>query len=584
MGCGAPVSPMLKSEKGIFPARVSDSKNPNVQIKEKVYLFGGTKILEFCTKTLKITEVKAGPDVKIPIRTACLLLPGDLIVTVGGMMDSKPTKSCQLFKSYDFQKAHPLPDLPEALRYTSIAFKNDVLFVVGGQKSDADPDGIVDTVYRLGLKNGQPAAKWELHCKLPLKRMNANLCVVGDWLFVFGGYSGSGNRSTQIDRVQISVGNATKAAYRLPLGVDGARLAWHGDHILFIGGKRVGERPDANVMLLDFENKACLSVRDLNAARDFAVILPTKKDELIVCGGSNNTTAERRLWCPETNDYVFRGHFLEGQNLIENPTHYSSALPTFCDDNPNTERWPRLDPKNAFIFGNEVDCFLVEISDNLKPYIYFAPLLLQQKNGQVALRFNQSTLYFIGGTDITRTRISSKSYKLNLDNYTVEELGKLNVGRFYSVFLSAGNHLFAIGGRGENGVPLADVESLDTTVTDGKWVSLAKLSKPRVGHSAWSANGKIFVLGGTTSETGTPSAELEIYSIEGKTWTVSSGKIPSPRFQDEPSSDRQPNSSHKRHRFLSRGSERSRTSLKQSLQSLSLQPNCTQGGRYPQTA
>lgn len=45
--------------------------------------------------------------------------------------------------------------------------------------------------------------------------------------------------------------------------------------------------------------------RDLNAARDFPLVIPTKIDEVVVIGGGNNRTAEKRSWNEQVGDYVF---------------------------------------------------------------------------------------------------------------------------------------------------------------------------------------------------------------------------------------------------------------------------------------
>lgn len=58
----------------------------------------------------------------------------------------------------------------------------------------------------------------------------------------------------------VKTGELNQADFRLPLGVFGCSLAWHGDDILMIGGERLGERSTA-VMKLDFKEKNILSMR-----------------------------------------------------------------------------------------------------------------------------------------------------------------------------------------------------------------------------------------------------------------------------------------------------------------------------------
>lgn len=149
---------------------------------------------------------------------------------------------------------------------------------------------------------------------------------------------------------------------------------------------------------------------------------------------------------------------------------------------------------------------------------------LQQKNGQVALRLSEKVIYFAGGTDITRSRISSKSYRYHLESQKVEELPKLNTARFLTSITASDKHVYVIGGRGLNGVPLAECESLDPN-DPKKWVAMPNMSKPRVGHVTWCKNGMIYVLGGTTFDTEPPLSEVAVFDIEKNSWSTSSSKL-----------------------------------------------------------
>jgi hypothetical protein len=253
--------PQYKQGNGIIPKKVNDAKNKNIVVLDDVYLFGGSKILQFNVKTMTISNIPVQPTVPLPQRTMCeYILDLSKIVTLGGMLDGKITTVGYLWDPKDFSKAVSLPPYPKPVRYSSLAYYEGYLYSLGGETDGADPDCILTDVYKLKLKP-EVGTAWEKVGDLPIKRRSANVMIANGSIYVFGGYSGSGNRSTQIDVVNTKDGSCKQEPYRLPLGVEGARMCWHGDDLLLIGGKRIGETADANVVQLDFEKRAILSVR-----------------------------------------------------------------------------------------------------------------------------------------------------------------------------------------------------------------------------------------------------------------------------------------------------------------------------------
>jgi Kelch motif len=533
MGCGASNSKeMVKPARGFFPSKIvaSDSKgsksvqgNNYVKVPAEIFLFGGTKVLKFDTKGKKISAATIDASIKIPKRTQSLLFKNEKhIALVGGILDEKTTSQCLLLELPSL-KCTPLPNFPTPIKNTTLVEYQGMLVAIGGETEGQDPDCISKKIYTLKIDGGIGTA-WEHHSDLPIARRSANVVVTPNNFIVFGGYSGKGLRSTQIDIVEVSAKSAKQAPYRIPLGVEGARLAWHGDYILLIGGKRTGDNPDNNVLLLDFERKAILSTRDLNQGRDFPVTVPVAQDEVIVIGGGKLKTAEHRSWCNETHDYVFKPISIEGAELLEDPSHYNAALPTFLDDIPDSAKIPTIDLKNNIIFGNEIDCFLIEFPQDFVPYFYFSPLKLQQKTGQSSLRFDARTVYMCAGTDTTRTKISVKTYKFFLDTKEIIELAKMNVARYFPAFINHGSDFYAIGGKTTGGKASKAIEKLSVATEAQSWTNLAELPAPRFGHVAWVAEKKIYVLGGTSADAGKPINEVNIYDISSNAWSKA-GKL-----------------------------------------------------------
>jgi N-acetylneuraminic acid mutarotase len=183
------------------------------------------------------------------------------IATLGGNLGGKISKLGYLFDPTDFTKAQPLPEFPVPIRYTTLAFYNGALYSIGGDTEGADPkENVMKEVYKLQI-TPEVGKAWEKVCDLPIARRAANVMVANDCIYVFGGYSGAGLRSTQIDVVDLKAKTSKSEAYRLPLGVEGARQCWFGDDILLIGGKRLEDKNDANVVQVDFLKTAIMSLR-----------------------------------------------------------------------------------------------------------------------------------------------------------------------------------------------------------------------------------------------------------------------------------------------------------------------------------
>jgi hypothetical protein len=164
-------------------------------------------------------------------------------------------------------------------------------------------------------------------------------------------------------------------------------------------------------------------------------------------------------------------------------------------------------------------------------------MILQQKTGQESLRYDQKTIFMIGGTDFTRTKISSKFYKFNLQNNEVLEFDKLTTPRYFPNFLSVAGSLYVIGGLGDKATPLASCERIPANVSDlsVKWTDLAPMSAPRFGQVAWSDAAKIFVMGGRASQNSPIHDSIEIFDTATNTWTKH-GSLASRSLQDESSS------------------------------------------------
>ena len=301
------------------------------------------------------------------------------------------------------------------------------------QPGDNGPLGgtVVDTIYRY-----QQGVWQEVPTRLMKPRQDFEVVLNGDNIFIFCGNSGDGKPpTTQIEIFNVKTFQIKRAEFRLPLGVSGCSLAWHGDDVLLVGGNRCGtEDGSTAVMKIDFKEKNILSLRDLQTKRASAIVLPIEHDQIIaIAGAKDAATIEERRWDHDILDYLWqdctakvKGDISE---IMQKPTEYNAVLTTFCVSGSDEDNFPELSTESNFVFGNELSPFLMEFTEAMEVNFYPAPMRLQQKTGQVAYRHNHNIMYFIGGTDTTYTFYSKKVFKFDISGRTVTQVSNMSVGR-----------------------------------------------------------------------------------------------------------------------------------------------------------
>jgi hypothetical protein len=233
---------------------------------------------------------------------------------------------------------------------------------------------------------------------------------------------------------------------------------------------------------------------------------------------------EKRSWNSKIEDYEFVPLKLQGIDLIEKGLSYDSALPTFLDVVSTADKFPPVETTSKLIFGNEIDCFLIEVTQDLNFYFYKSPMKLQQKSGQNSVRFDANTIYLAGGTDFSRTKISSKTYKFTFSNHEVVELTKLNTARYFPVMVNDGTQFYVVGGKIKGGGATNSVEIGNVTASKFSWTD-APMKHKRFGHVAWASKGKLYVMGGISEDKGKPIEDVEVYDSATKAWSVHPSKV-----------------------------------------------------------
>ncbi len=334
---------------------------------------------------------------------------------------------------------------------TLVDYHSQAIYLIGGLiespvQPTEDPDGIeFNKQYPGKVLNKIHALKrngdaWEEFCTLKQPRCDLEALLVGGKLFIFGGYCGiKGGKplcTTEIEIVDLHTRETSSAQFRLPMGVCGTSVAWHGSYLLMIGGKRSGNKT-TSVMKVDFNDKTIISLRNLQQERSNSITIPVRHDEVIVFGGAGKSengairTGEIRYWNEHLQDYTWKNiGEIRGSNHIENPDEYDTVTTTFSVNAGDDDNFPNFSIESNFLFGNEEAPFLMEITGSIDIKFYPAPLKLQQKTGQLAYRKDPATIYFFAGTDSAHKLFSKKTFKLDIPTKEVTEVGKMNISRY----------------------------------------------------------------------------------------------------------------------------------------------------------
>ena len=227
MGCSDSKPKLIKADKGFFPEKITSAKNTNVHIQDKVYILGGSKVLEFDVKAMKIQPAQGGSSAMIPRHTQCEYLT-DLkkVITLGGLVDGRITNKGYMFSPPDFNNYQVLPDYPIPIKSTTLTYFDGVIYAIGGETQGSEAENIVADCYKLSVRGGAIGQAWEKFATLAMNRRSANVAITMGTIFVFGGYNGKGLRTTQVETIDLKTGEVKVQVYRLPLGVEGARLCW----------------------------------------------------------------------------------------------------------------------------------------------------------------------------------------------------------------------------------------------------------------------------------------------------------------------------------------------------------------------
>jgi hypothetical protein len=127
-------------------------------------------------------------------------------------------------------------------------------------------------------------------------------------------------------------------------------------------------------------------------------------------------------------------------------------------------------------------------------------------------------IWIVGGYDGSSVVNRTDLYDPETNTYFSDAAPGLTVPRSFLSLVSTGNRLYAIGGLTGAGVVAATVETLDITTAGASWTLAGNLVTARVAPSAVNVEGKLYVIGGST--TAVPALTASIEEFSGSSWSV----------------------------------------------------------------
>ncbi|MEZ6110734.1 MAG: kelch repeat-containing protein [Pirellulaceae bacterium] len=179
------------------------------------------------------------------------------------------------------KKWHELPELPEPRSSHDAAVVGDKLYVVGGWQLRGEEDSHWHTTaYLMDLKSETPA--WEAIPEPPFQRRAIAAAAHQGKLYVIGGMQEDGGPTTRVDVFDPESGKWTQGP-----SLQGDPMNGFGSSAFAVGGKLCVSTLKGDLQRLSDDGKSWTVVRKLDNARFFHRMLPLGDNQLLFVGGAN---------------------------------------------------------------------------------------------------------------------------------------------------------------------------------------------------------------------------------------------------------------------------------------------------------
>ena len=197
--------------------------------------------------------------------------------------ESQDLHSSTEFAKFDFDKRQwqPLQPMPQARSSTDAVVVGDTLYVVGGWAMRGE-EGKQWSDQMLSLDLSNPAAKWQ-SSETPFKRRALSAGFQGDKLFVVGGMQQKGGPTAGVMVYDLKSKQWSEGP-KLP-GEGG--MAGFGSSCFNIGGELYASTYGGDVLKLSKAGDAWEHKFELETGRFFHRLLPLAKDKFMLVGGAN---------------------------------------------------------------------------------------------------------------------------------------------------------------------------------------------------------------------------------------------------------------------------------------------------------
>lgn len=181
-----------------------------------------------------------------------------------------------------------MPALPEARSSHDAAVLGDMLYVAGGWKLGGDGEekrNWHQTAWALNLSATKP--EWKALPKPPFERRALAVAAYDNKLYVVGGMEKAGSPTTKVDIFDPEMG----AWYEGP-AMQGEGMTGFGCSAFATGGRLYVSTSKGNLQRLSMDGKSWEIARELPTARFFHRMLPVDDAHFVMVGGANMETGK----------------------------------------------------------------------------------------------------------------------------------------------------------------------------------------------------------------------------------------------------------------------------------------------------
>jgi hypothetical protein len=343
-----------------------------------------------------------------------------------------------------------LPDMINA-RYAHCAIQlNQTLFVIGDRQYGSDENGLLSACegFDFGSK------KWKAIPSMQFPRAAATVALYGEHIYVFGGYSGSNNRTRAIESYSPGDSSWRRLPYALHEGFEGALAVKKPNSessLLLLGGKTNFGKSN-RVVEVNLDKAAVSGYGGTVELRSFHKGAVVKGEVVLVGGGCERieyySIMEQRSSLASEPSYL---EYCTMKELNAFSQFHSQINLKFAKKN---EGLPLFDNR-VCIFGHAFEPFakvvntdnFVVISEGQSLMHSFYQFTSMQSPIPAVVKVNKEHCFVLGGINPDLSEVTNTVYSFNLLDNEIKALDPMLTPRYAFSAVVLGSYLYAIGGR-----------------------------------------------------------------------------------------------------------------------------------------